>query len=68
MTITAWFMDDSPADQREPHQMTPNEAVPMEVLSSLGVLQWSGLTGQDDPRLEQIKQDRCYSYSDIVNV
>ena len=68
MTISAWFMDDSDADQREPHQKSPNEPVSLEQLASLGVLHWSGLTGPEDPRLAQIKQERGYSYQDVVNV
>ncbi len=61
-------MDDSDADQREPHQKSPNEAVSLDEIAALGVLHWSGLTGEDDPKLEEIKEERGYSYSDVVNV
>ena len=31
-------------------------------------MSWSGLTGEDDPRLAQIRADRGYNYFDIINV
>jgi 1,2-dihydroxy-3-keto-5-methylthiopentene dioxygenase len=35
---------------------------------SIGVLQWSGIAGEECPRLAQIREERGYSYTDIVNV
>jgi 1,2-dihydroxy-3-keto-5-methylthiopentene dioxygenase len=32
----------------------------------LGVLYWEGLTGEDDPRLQAIRAERGYTYSDLV--
>ena len=68
MTISAWYMDDSEADQREPHRQSPNAEVSLDAIAKLGVLHWSGLTGAEDPRLEEIKVARGYNYTDVVNV
>ena len=68
MTITAWYMDELEGDQREPHQRVPYEAASPEVLDGLGVLRWTGITGEDDALLSKIKQERGYSYTDIVHV
>ena len=44
MAITAWYMDDDETDQRLPHQKT---IIPdLDVIAKLGVLHWSGITGQ----------------------
>ena len=67
MTITAWYMDDSAEDQREPHKKEGGD-VPLEVIAELGVLYWSGLKGEDDPELDKIKKERGYTYTDTVNV
>lgn len=69
MTISAWYMDsDTEGDQRLPHRRAENSDVPLEALGALGVLHWSGLKGPDDPRLMQIREERGYSYSDVVTV
>lgn len=68
MTITAWYMDDKEGDQRLPHKREGDSEVSLETLAKLGVLHWTGLTGADDPRLAQIREERGYSYSDIVTV
>jgi len=69
MTISAWYMDsDDSVDQREPRQRSPEAPVGLDKIAALGVLHWSGITGEDDPLLEKIKKDRGYSYADIVHV
>ncbi len=69
MNIRAWVMDDDEtADQRLPRQRTPNQEVPMETLSKLGVLNWSGLSGPEDERLAVICEIRGYTYQDQVYV
>lgn len=68
MTIHAWYMDDSDADQRLPHKKEPNEPVSMQILDKLGVLHWSGFSGEEDPQLAKIREDRGYSYSDVITV
>ena len=62
------MMDDSDADQREPHRQEPNVEVSLDQIAALGVLHWSGLSGPEDPKLEEIKKERGYTYSDLVNV
>ena len=69
MTISAWYMDSNESDQRLPHQQQPPKPVSVDLLSSLGVLHWSGITGgEEDPTLAKIRADRGYTYSDVVNV
>jgi 1,2-dihydroxy-3-keto-5-methylthiopentene dioxygenase len=67
MSLEAWYMDDSDADQRLPHQTDPVQYVSREKLDQLGVLQWSGLTGEDDPRLAEIRSERGYNYKDLIH-
>ena len=38
--MRAYYMDDSPADQREPHELAPSQPVSREHLAKLGVLYW----------------------------
>jgi 1,2-dihydroxy-3-keto-5-methylthiopentene dioxygenase len=70
MTITAWYMDnDEVTDQRLPHRREgENTDVSLDILAKLGVLHWSGIEGPEDPKLMLIRQERGYSYTDIVNV
>lgn len=69
MTITAWYMDaDEAGDQRLPHKLEPNVEASEAVLDGLGVLRWTGITGPDDARLAQIRAERGYNYTDVVNV
>ena len=66
--VRAWYMDDDEeSDQRLPHRKDEND-VTREVLDSLGVLQWSGIDGGDDPTLAKIKEERGYTYTDTINV
>jgi len=63
-------MDDSTADQRQPHRRKPNVSAPPAELRKLGVLSWkldpSNL--EDDEKLEAIRHVRGYSYQDIITV
>lgn len=68
MTITAWYMDSSDADQRQEHRCEPNIEVELSKLAALGVLSWQGLTGEDDPLLAKIREERGYNYYDIIHV
>ncbi|RYG65580.1 cupin domain-containing protein [archaeon] len=38
------------------------------VCKLLGVLHWSGITGEDDPVLAKIRADRGYTYTDTIIV
>mmetsp|Transcript_64574 Transcript_64574/g.139694 ORF Transcript_64574/g.139694 Transcript_64574/m.139694 type:complete len:192 (+) Transcript_64574:28-603(+) len=66
MTISAWYMDEDPSDQRLPHKTDPLEPVSGEELINLGVVFWEGLQGEDDPKLAQIREERNYNYSDVI--
>ncbi|CAM9422638.1 unnamed protein product [Ectocarpus sp. 4 AP-2014] len=71
MAIEAWYMDqEKTADQRLPHRQSPNVACGTAELESLGVLHWELDADKhaDDPALEKIRQDRGYSYQDIITV
>ena len=49
----AWYMDDVPGDQREPHKT--DRSVSSEELDALGVVKWSGLQGAEDPELDKVR-------------
>lgn len=67
MTVVAWYMDDdTSSDQRNEHHKNPPEYVSREVLDSLGVLQFNGITGVDDENLNKIRKERGYTYSDLI--
>lgn len=69
MTITAWYMDDDEVtDQRQPHRREGDADVPLDSLAQLGVLYWSGITSPEDPKLMSIREERGYSYTDMVYV
>lgn len=61
-------MDQDESDQRQPHQLEPNKEVSKDQLVSLGVLYWEGIDGPDDPKLATIKQERGYTYTDMVHL
>jgi 1,2-dihydroxy-3-keto-5-methylthiopentene dioxygenase len=67
MTITAWFMDsDETSDQRLPHKREVDPEVSLEYLTRLGVINFGGINGVDDPKLAAIREERGYNYSDLV--
>lgn len=41
MVVRAWYMDESDADQRAPHECVPARPVTVEQLAALGVLSFS---------------------------
>ncbi|KAF5840497.1 aci-reductone dioxygenase [Dunaliella salina] len=67
--IEAWYMDDSPEDQRAPHKKTPNEVATPQKLAELGVLYWKLDADkykddyQQDPKLMAIRKARNYSFT-----
>ncbi|CAM9607739.1 unnamed protein product [Chrysoparadoxa australica] len=63
-------MDESDADQREPHQQQPNKPCDMKMLKSIGVLHWSLDADKhpNDPELDKIKEERGYNYEDVIAV
>mmetsp|Transcript_1824 Transcript_1824/g.4671 ORF Transcript_1824/g.4671 Transcript_1824/m.4671 type:complete len:211 (-) Transcript_1824:212-844(-) len=72
--IEAWYMDDSPEDQRAPHKKTPNEVATPQKLAELGVLYWKLDADkykddyQQDPKLMAIRKARNYSFTEILSV
>jgi len=63
-------MDSSDADQREEHKLEPNVEVSLEELEAIGVKYWSMNADiyEDDPKLQAIRDERGYTYKDIINV
>ena len=69
MTITAWYMDSEEGDQRLTHRRAGDDAeVSLDTLAKLGVLHWSGISGAEDPKLDAIKAERGYSYTDVITI
>eukprot|EP00475_Leptophrys_vorax_P002068 TRINITY_DN11179_c0_g1_i1.p1 TRINITY_DN11179_c0_g1~~TRINITY_DN11179_c0_g1_i1.p1 ORF type:complete len:200 (+),score=14.97 TRINITY_DN11179_c0_g1_i1:48-602(+) len=70
MAPEAWYMDDKDDDQRLPHRLEPNEPCSMETLSELGVLYWrlDADSWETNAELKQIRQERNYSYEEVVNI
>jgi len=68
--MEAWYMDDSSEDQRKPHNRNPPEYVSLEKLAALGVLHWvlDADNHETDPKLQQIRKERGYSYEDFIEV
>lgn len=61
----AWYMDDSDADQRLPHRLSPNQPCPLEALGELGILAYrlnADVEPDADPRLQAIRKVRGYTY------
>uniref|UniRef100_A0A8B9JB20 Acireductone dioxygenase n=1 Tax=Astyanax mexicanus TaxID=7994 RepID=A0A8B9JB20_ASTMX len=68
--IEAWFMDESSSDQRLPHRLEPNQPVSLQELQKIGVFYWK-LNADiyvSDPELQKIREDRGYSYMDIITI
>eukprot|EP00667_Euglena_gracilis_P022612 EG_transcript_25256 len=69
MGVEAWYMDDLPGDQREPHRKVPNEPVSAAQLKELGVNSWQmdPTIYENDPKLEALRKEKGFSYFDIIN-
>ncbi|KAM8834150.1 acireductone dioxygenase [Synchiropus picturatus] len=70
MEIEAWYMDGSDEDQRKPHKLDPNQPVSLAVLEKLGVFHWKldADIYETDPKLKQLREERGYSYFDIITI
>ncbi|KAJ8353147.1 hypothetical protein SKAU_G00207140 [Synaphobranchus kaupii] len=68
--MEAWYLDESNEDQRLPHKCNPNKPVSLEELKQLGVFHWklNADIYETDPELQKIREDRHYSYMDIITV
>ena len=69
-TLEAWYMDDSPDDQRLPHRQSPNKPCALAALRRLGVLSWrmDADAWQSDPKLAAVRKVRGYSYSEVIEI
>ena len=70
MPLNCWYMDDSDADQRLPHQQTPNAPASVAAIRALGVVSWrlDADDTENDPKLEAIRAVRGYNYQDVITV
>jgi 1,2-dihydroxy-3-keto-5-methylthiopentene dioxygenase len=79
----AWIMPNAVEDQKALNKLEPNEPVTPEMMKELGVAFWKmdaesftypvksvpwDPKDSMDPRLSQIRDDRGYSYADIITV
>lgn len=61
-------MDSEEGDQRLRHQRSGDSDVALDTLAKLGVLHWSGISGGEDPKLDLIKAERGYTYTDVITI
>ncbi|XP_037661972.1 1,2-dihydroxy-3-keto-5-methylthiopentene dioxygenase-like [Choloepus didactylus] len=68
--VEAWYMDESPEDQRKPHRLESGRPVDLELLGQLGVFYWKldADKYENDPELEKIRRERNYSWMDIITI
>lgn len=68
--VVAWLFDESDADQREPHQLSPNVEVSLAELAELGVLHWTIDVTKEDymDKVEAICTERNYKNRDTINI
>eukprot|EP00928_Gymnodinium_smaydae_P008585 TRINITY_DN13121_c0_g1_i2.p1 TRINITY_DN13121_c0_g1~~TRINITY_DN13121_c0_g1_i2.p1 ORF type:complete len:210 (+),score=1.36 TRINITY_DN13121_c0_g1_i2:77-631(+) len=66
--MEAWYMNETDEDQRLPHYSEPKQYVSVEGLADLGVLYWhlDADKYETDPELQQIRENRGYTYMDII--
>uniref|UniRef100_A0A3B3BBN2 Acireductone dioxygenase n=1 Tax=Oryzias melastigma TaxID=30732 RepID=A0A3B3BBN2_ORYME len=67
---SAWYMDSSDEDQRKPHRLRPHQPVSLDELKKLGVFHWrlDADHFDSDPELRKIREERGYSYMDIITI
>jgi 1,2-dihydroxy-3-keto-5-methylthiopentene dioxygenase len=72
MVLQAWIMDnDVEADQRKPHQQSPNKPVSLEQLARIGVLYWTldvSAPPETNEQLNAIRKERGYTYTDTITI
>lgn len=61
-------MDDEQSDQRLPHKRDENSDVSLEYLQTLGILRWTGITGEEDETLKRVREERGYTYFDVCTI
>ncbi|KAK3537735.1 hypothetical protein QTP70_017875 [Hemibagrus guttatus] len=69
-TLEAWYMDESTEDPRLPHKLHPNQPVSLHQLRDIGVCSWklNADIYENDPELQKIREEKSYSYMDIIDV
>lgn len=63
--VQAWMMNTSEEDHRAPHHRNPPQYISLEDLQKIGVLYYK-VPVDDTVQLDKIRQDRNYTYEDIV--
>lgn len=71
--VSAWYIDTSDADQREPHKTKPERPVSMEELKKKTCVEYFHIETDkdgnfDEARLQKIRDDRGYSYQDHIEI
>ncbi|KAG7328529.1 hypothetical protein KOW79_008473 [Hemibagrus wyckioides] len=68
--LEAWHMDESTEDSRLPHKLHPNQPVSLQELRDIGVCYWklNADIYENDPELQKIREEKGYSYMDIIDV
>ena len=79
----AWLLPESLEDQFAPNKLEPNKPVSVDDLRKIGISYWKmdadsytypiisvpwDPTDAKDPKLQQLRDDRGYSYADIITV
>eukprot|EP00978_Attheya_sp_CCMP212_P001523 scaffold3150_cov51-Attheya_sp.AAC.15 len=79
----AWFMLEEVEDQKAPNKLEPNQPIDAAAMRELGMAYWKmdaetytypvksvpwDPTDALDPKLSQLRDDRGYSYADIITV
>lgn len=68
--VQAWYYNETKDDQREEHKHEPVRPVELATLAALGVNYWrlDPAKHESDPELQRIRDERGYSYQDIITV
>ena len=63
--------NDIEADQRMPHQQSPNKPISLDQLAQIGVLYWTldlSIPLETNEILNDIRKDRGYTYTDTITI
>ncbi|KAK7465209.1 hypothetical protein BaRGS_00037613 [Batillaria attramentaria] len=71
--VSAWYMDKSDADQREPHKTNPERPVSLEELKAKTGVEYFHIETDadgnfDEATLLKIRNDRGYNYKDEIEI
>jgi len=65
--VKAWVLQDEVVDGTLPNHRDPKVEVSLEELAKIGILYWK-MEGPSDPKLQQLCEQRGYSYKDEINL